>query len=90
MWIERTGECSGEIVPGEVVPTKVGYERWLNCMMGEENPLVLLEEKHIGALIGNVTGLQLRILAVGTGRHAIRLRLQQAQKSLPSISLKDA
>lgn len=37
------------------------------------NPLIALEERHIGALIGDVAGLVVADVGCGTGRHAIRL-----------------
>jgi malonyl-CoA O-methyltransferase len=69
----KTGESTSEIVSGEVVPTDVGYNRWAEVYDGEDNPLVLLEETHIGPLIGNVAGLAVADIGCGTGRHAIRL-----------------
>lgn len=67
------GEHATEVVPGEIVPTDAGYDRWAEVYDGEDNPLVLLEEKHIGQWIGNVAGLQVADIGCGTGRHAIRL-----------------
>lgn len=69
----RVGERLGEIAPGEVVPTNAGYDRWAEVYDDEDNPLVLLEEKHIGELIGNVPDLQVADIGCGTGRHAVRL-----------------
>ncbi|HEU4440062.1 MAG TPA: class I SAM-dependent methyltransferase, partial [Methylomirabilota bacterium] len=37
------------------------------------NPLIALEERHIDALIGEVSGLAVADVGCGTGRHAIRL-----------------
>lgn len=37
------------------------------------NPLIALEERHIGALIGDVAGLTVADVGCGTARHAIRL-----------------
>ena len=34
---------------------------------------MLLEERHIGPLAGEVTGLALADIGCGTGRHAVRL-----------------
>ena len=58
----------------EVVPTQDGYDRWAKIYDGEDNPLVLLEEKHFGALIGDVSHLDEDVadIGCGTGRHAIR------------------
>ena len=57
----------------QVVPTRAGYDLWAKVYDAEDNPLVRLEEEHIGALIGNVSGLRLIDLGCGTGRHALRL-----------------
>src|ERR1035441_4585697 len=56
----------------EVVPTQAGYDRWAEVYDGEDNPLVLLEEKHIGPLAGKVAGLTVADIGCGTGRHALR------------------
>lgn len=75
----RGGEPASDIVSGEIVPTDVGYDRWAEVYDGEDNPLVLLEEKQIGELIGNVAGLQVADIGCGTGRHAIRLAASGAK-----------
>ena len=64
---------SSEMAAGEIVPTDIGYDRWAEVYDSEDNPLVLLEEIHIGPLIGNVAGLHVADIGCGTGRHAIRL-----------------
>jgi ubiquinone/menaquinone biosynthesis C-methylase UbiE len=56
----------------EIVPTRAGYDRWAELYDGEDNPLVLLEERHIGSLVGEVAGLALADIGCGTGRHALR------------------
>lgn len=56
----------------EVVPTQAGYDRWAEFYDGEDNPLVLLEERHIGPLLGDLAGLALADIGCGTGRHALR------------------
>jgi malonyl-CoA O-methyltransferase len=56
----------------EVVPTRAGYDRWAELYDGEDNPLVLLEERHIASLVGDVAGLALADIGCGTGRHALR------------------
>jgi malonyl-CoA O-methyltransferase len=53
---------------------------------GEENPLVLLEEKHIGALIGDVAGLAVADIGCGTGRHALRLAAAGARVTAVDFS----
>jgi ubiquinone/menaquinone biosynthesis C-methylase UbiE len=55
----------------EVVPTQAGYDRWAEVYDGEDNPLVLLEEMHIGPLAGKVAGLAVADIGCGTGRHAL-------------------
>jgi ubiquinone/menaquinone biosynthesis C-methylase UbiE len=60
--------------PGpEVVPTASGYDRWSEVYDSDENPLILLEEKHMPPLVGNVAGLKVADIGCGTGRHALRL-----------------
>ena len=56
----------------EVVPTRAGYDRWAEVYDAEDNPLVLLEEQHIGALVGAVAGLAVADIGCGTGRHALQ------------------
>jgi malonyl-CoA O-methyltransferase len=56
----------------EIVPTRAGYDRWAEFYDGEDNPLVLLEERHIGPLIGEIAGLTVADIGCGTGRHALR------------------
>jgi ubiquinone/menaquinone biosynthesis C-methylase UbiE len=56
----------------EIVPTQAGYDRWAELYDGEDNPLVLLEERYIGSLIGDVASLALADIGCGTGRHALR------------------
>jgi ubiquinone/menaquinone biosynthesis C-methylase UbiE len=56
----------------EIVPTRAGYDRWAEFYDGEDNPLVLLENTHIGPLAGEVAGLAVADIGCGTGRHALR------------------
>jgi ubiquinone/menaquinone biosynthesis C-methylase UbiE len=56
----------------EILPTRAGYDRWAGLYDGEDNPLVLLEERNFGPLVGEVAGLALADIGCGTGRHAIR------------------
>jgi ubiquinone/menaquinone biosynthesis C-methylase UbiE len=56
----------------EIVPTQTGYDRWAEFYDEEDNPLVLLEHKHIGPLAGEVAGLTVADIGCGTGRHALR------------------
>jgi malonyl-CoA O-methyltransferase len=62
-----------------ILPTRDGYDRWAAIYDQEENPLVLLEERHIGALMGEVGGLAIADVGCGTGRHALRLAAAGAQ-----------
>ena len=56
----------------EIVPAQAGYDRWAELYDGEDNPLVMLEERNIGPLVGEVAGLALADIGCGTGRHALR------------------
>lgn len=62
-----------------VVPTQAGYDRWAEVYDGEDNPLVMLEEEHMGPLIGEVAGLIVADVGCGTGRHAVPLAASGAQ-----------
>jgi malonyl-CoA O-methyltransferase len=68
-----SGEISSEAVSSEILPTDAGYDRWAEVYDNEDNPLVLLEEKYIPQLIGNVAGLAVADIGCGTGRHATPL-----------------
>jgi len=57
----------------EVVSTRTGYDRWAEHYDGEDNPLVRLEDQHLGSLLGDVAGLAVADIGCGTGRHALRL-----------------
>src|SRR5437879_1875745 len=70
----------------ETVPTQAGYDRWAEFYDNEDNPLVFLEEQHIGALAGNVAGLKLADIGCGTGRHALRLSAAGAQVTAVDFS----
>src|SRR5256885_318187 len=63
----------------DLVPTLDGYERWAEIYDEEDNPLVLLEQRHIGPLIGKVEGLMVADVGCGTGRHAVRLAASGAR-----------
>ena len=56
----------------EIVPTRAVYDRWAEFYDEEDNPLVLLEEKHLAPLAGDVAGLAVADIGCGTGRHALR------------------
>jgi ubiquinone/menaquinone biosynthesis C-methylase UbiE len=70
----ETQESGGKLETGgmEIVPTRAGYDRWAEFYDEEDNPLVLLEERHIGPLVGNVAGLAVADIGCGTGRHALQ------------------
>jgi malonyl-CoA O-methyltransferase len=70
----ETQESGGSSETGgmEIVPTRAGYNRWAEVYDGEDNPLVLLEEKQIGPLVGDVAGRAVADIGCGTGRHALR------------------
>jgi malonyl-CoA O-methyltransferase len=73
MDLTKSDQAAGETLSLEVVPTDAGYDRWAEVYDNEDKPLVLLEEKYIPELIGNVTGLAVADIGCGTGRHALRL-----------------
>ena len=57
----------------KILPTRAGYDQWAEFYDQEDNPLIVLEERYIGSLVGNLTGLAVADIGCGTGRHAIRL-----------------
>ncbi|PWU15904.1 MAG: class I SAM-dependent methyltransferase [Verrucomicrobia bacterium] len=61
-----------EPISMDIIPTQEGYDRWAEFYDGDDNPLVLLEERYLSALAGNVSGLDVADIGCGTGRHAIR------------------
>jgi ubiquinone/menaquinone biosynthesis C-methylase UbiE len=71
----------------EVVPTQSGYDRWAEFYDGEDNPLVLLEEQHLGALAGDVVGLAAADIGCGTGRHATRWAVAGARVTAVDFSV---
>jgi malonyl-CoA O-methyltransferase len=70
----------------EIVPTQSGYDRWAEFYDGEDNPLVLLEEEHIGALIGDARGRAVADIGCGTGRHALPLAAAGARVTAVDFS----
>ncbi len=70
----------------EIVPTRAGYDRWAEFYDDEDNPLVLLEEKHIGPLAGDVAGLAVADIGCGTGRHALRWAAADARVTAVDFS----
>jgi SAM-dependent methyltransferase len=55
------------------LPVREGYDRWAEIYDGDGNPLIALEERYIGNLIGDVAGRDVADLGCGTGRHAVAL-----------------
>ena len=55
------------------IPVREGYDRWAEVYDTDGNPLTALEERHIGDLVGDVSGLAVVDVGCGTGRHAVRL-----------------
>jgi malonyl-CoA O-methyltransferase len=70
----------------EVVATAVGYDRWSEVYDSDENPLILLEEKHLPPLVGDVGGLKVIDIGCGTGRHALRLATAGAEVTAVDFS----
>ena len=70
----------------EIVPTRAGYDRWAEFYDEEDNPLVLLEERHIGPLAGEVGGLEVSDIGCGTGRHALRMAAAGARVTAVDFS----
>lgn len=59
--------------PIEHLSTQEGYDRWAMIYDDEDNPLIMLEERHLPGLLGDVHRLDVVDLGCGTGRHAVRL-----------------
>lgn len=55
------------------LPVRDGYDRWAEIYDDEDNPLILIEEPEVEALLGPVRGLRIADIGCGTGRHALRL-----------------
>jgi ubiquinone/menaquinone biosynthesis C-methylase UbiE len=70
----------------DVVSTASGYDRWSEVYDSDENPLILLEEKHMPRLVGNVAGLKVADIGCGTGRHALRLAAAGAEVTAVDFS----
>ena len=60
-------------VPGDIVPTREGYDRWSEVYDGDQNSLIAVEEPVLSRMLGDVRGLRIADVAAGTGRHSIRL-----------------
>src|SRR6266481_4614545 len=70
----------------EIVPTAAGYNCWAEVYDTDDNPLILLEEKQIGDLAGDVAGLCVADIGCGTGRHALRLAAAGARVTAVDFS----
>ena len=68
-----------EVIAIDFLSTREGYDRWAAIYDAEQNPLVVLEEPIVTALLGDVTGLAVADIGCGTGRHALRLAATGAQ-----------
>jgi ubiquinone/menaquinone biosynthesis C-methylase UbiE len=64
---------SDSLPPVDHLPTRDGYDRWAEIYDNEDNPLIVLEEPRVRALLGDVRGLAVADIGCGTGRHALRL-----------------
>lgn len=60
-------------VPQKIVSTQEGYDQWSVIYDGEDNPLIALEERCFGALLGEVHGREVVDVGCGTGRHTLPL-----------------
>src|SRR5450432_1172250 len=56
-----------------MLSVKDGYDRWSELYDDDLNPLVMIEEPHVDALLGDVAGVTVADIGCGTGRHALRL-----------------
>ena len=63
----------GQGIPGDIVPTREGYDRWSVVYDGDGNPLIALEEPQVERMLGDARGLRIADVGTGTGRHAVRL-----------------
>lgn len=68
------------------LPTREGYDLWSGIYDSESNPLILLEERHFAAVMGDVAGLRIADIGCGTGRHAVALARAGAQVTAVDFS----
>lgn len=66
-------------LPANVIATRDGYDRWADIYDGEDNPLVLLEERLVRPLFGTVARRDVADIGCGTGRHAAWLAHEGAR-----------
>jgi malonyl-CoA O-methyltransferase len=82
--------ASGQSRPAREVPTREGYDLWAASYDGDANPLVILEEGHVAAALGEthggVRGLRIADIGCGTGRHAVRLARAGAEVTAVDFS----
>ena len=77
--------------PDEPLPTlgvREGYDRWAEFYDDDDNPLPVLEERHVPALIGDAAGLDVADVGCGTGRHAVRLAAAGARVTALDFSVR--
>jgi len=72
--------------PIEHLSTREGYDRWSEIYDEEDNPLIVLEERYLPDLLGDVRGLDLVDLGCGTGRHAVRIAAAGARVTAVDFS----
>jgi ubiquinone/menaquinone biosynthesis C-methylase UbiE len=72
--------------PIEHLPTREGYDRWATIYDDEDNPLIVLEERYLLDLLGDVGGLDVVDLGCGTGRYAVRLAAAGARVTAVDFS----
>ena len=70
----------------EIVPTQAGYDRWAELYDADDNPLVSLEEQHIGPMVSDLAGLRVADIGCGTGRHALRFSAAGARVTAVDFS----
>src|SRR5215471_9566342 len=70
----------------KILPTRVGYDLWAELYDQEDNPLILLEERHIEGLAGKVAGMTVADIGCGTGRHAVRFAAAAARVTAVDFS----
>jgi malonyl-CoA O-methyltransferase len=68
------------------LPTREGYDRWAVIYDDEDNPLIGLEQRYLGRLLGDVAGLGVLDLGCGTGRHALALAAAGARVTVIDFS----
>jgi malonyl-CoA O-methyltransferase len=69
-----------------VVPVRDGYDRWSELYDSDGNPLIALEEPHVDAILGDVSGRAIADIGCGTGRHAHRLAARGARVTAVDFS----